>query len=106
MGALGALARYSISLLMDSVLSILLVNTVGCFLIAIVFDLLSKKLSMNIVSAIGTGFISSFTTFSAFSVECVNMLLENEFLKLFIYITISIILCIGGAFLGKKVANI
>ncbi|MED3662835.1 fluoride efflux transporter CrcB [Ureibacillus sp. FSL K6-8385] len=81
-GALGAILRYWIGtvFLPGSVFpwSTLFVNLTGAFLLAWLTTSIFKKyhLPPDIAAAISTGFIGSFTTFSALSVETVE-LFEN-----------------------------
>lgn len=105
-GALGACARYFISLMMlsDSVFpyATLLVNLAGCYALAFIT---SRKLpvSDHLKSAIGTGFIGAFTTFSAFSVETVT-LIDNGFIsQAIVYIILSMVGGIIMSNLGWKV---
>ena len=76
-GALGALARYGISLAALRWMGpgfpygTLTVNLVGCFLLGVVaeyaFD--DHGLATTTRAVIGTGFLGAFTTFSTFGVE-------------------------------------
>ena len=76
-GALGALARYGVSLAALRWLGpsfpygTLTVNLVGCFLLGIVaeyaFD--DHGLATTTRAVVGTGFLGAFTTFSTFGVE-------------------------------------
>ena len=49
------------------------------------------------------GLLGSFTTFSAFSFEVVNLIISKKILIAFIYISISIFVCILFAYLGMLV---
>ena len=51
------------------------------------------------------GFLGSFTTFSAFSLDAMNLFLANEYFNFFIYITLSVILSITFIFLGFILAK-
>ncbi|MDD3169137.1 MAG: CrcB family protein [Eubacteriales bacterium] len=83
-GAFGAVTRYWISSTIHSgqfPYNTLLINLIGCFFLAVVMRYLTTlpKLSRNLVNGIGTGFIGSFTTFSAFSAEVCLMIARGDF---------------------------
>ncbi|WP_100486274.1 fluoride efflux transporter FluC [Sporolactobacillus pectinivorans] len=81
-GVLGALARYALESLIHTSsfpLATLIINIVGCFLLAFVIQFLIwlPWLSSRMVSAIGTGFVGSFTTFSTFALESSQLIQKN-----------------------------
>ena len=96
-GALGATLRYTLSLLLFHEtafpLATLCINLIGCFLLSYLTAGIFKKSSIatNIKTAIGTGFIGSFTTFSAFSVETITLFTNEEFGLGILYIAVSLI---------------
>lgn len=100
-GALGAIARYTIGVFMMAEsgfpFATLLVNLVGCYTLAFIT---SRKLpfSNKLKSAVGTGFIGSFTTFSAFSVETITMIKDGQMVHAIIYITLSVV---GGIIMSN-----
>lgn len=65
-GAVGALARWGVGTLTADPLATLAVNVLGSFLLA---GLLARRLPGEIELVVGTGFCSSFTTYSALAVE-------------------------------------
>ena len=95
-GSLGATLRYSLSLLLfrETVFpfSTLCINLIGCFLLTyLTAGLFSKtNISANMKTAIGTGFIGSFTTFSAFSVETITLFINEEYILGTTYIIVSL----------------
>lgn len=96
-GSLGATLRYTLSLLLFHEtafpLATLCINLIGCFLLSYLTAGTFKKSSIpaNIKTAIGTGFIGSFTTFSAFSVETITLFTNEEFGLGILYIAVSLI---------------
>ncbi|MGN1387491.1 MAG: fluoride efflux transporter CrcB [Bacillus sp. (in: firmicutes)] len=96
-GSLGATLRYTLSLLLFHEtafpLATLCINLIGCFLLSYLTAGLFKKSSIpsNIKTAVGTGFIGSFTTFSAFSVETISLFTNEEFGLGILYIAVSLI---------------
>lgn len=103
-GSLGAALRYSLSLLLFNEtgfpFSTLCINLIGCFLLTyLTAGLFSKSnIPANIKTAIGTGFIGSFTTFSAFSVETLTLFINDEIMLGITYIAISLI---GGLLMSS-----
>ena len=103
-GSLGATLRYSLSLLLFHgtvfPFSTLSINLIGCFLLTyLTAGLFSKAdIPANIKTAIGTGFIGSFTTFSAFSVETITLFTNEEYALGITYIAISLI---GGLLMSS-----
>ncbi|WP_338753815.1 CrcB family protein [Bacillus sp. FJAT-52991] len=90
-GAIGAVFRYLISLLVSNTNSpfpfgALIVNLVGSFLLGWV----ASSLSVNYQLFIGTGVLGGFTTFSTFSVEAAS-LYEKNLLLFTIYLLLTII---------------
>ena len=106
-GALGALLRYflsniSKSLFVSSIYGTVSVNIVGSFLIGyFITSNFGNNLSENFVRFfIIIGLLGSFTTFSAFSYEVVDLLNSKKYATSFTYIFISIFICIMSAYLG------
>ncbi|MDA7028147.1 fluoride efflux transporter CrcB [Bacillus sp. CLL-7-23] len=80
-------------------ISILLVNILGSFALGIFVSLDIKHQLLSIV--IGTGFFGGFTTFSTFSVEAVQLLLEKRLKAGAIYMLMTMTCCIGGFWAGS-----
>jgi fluoride exporter len=103
-GALGAIVRYiiGISLFTTSIFPYptLLVNLIGSFVLAWLTEnvFIRKSVSPRIATIVGTGFVGSFTTFSALSVETVNMFNRGDYVTGFTYVAISVI---GGLFMSR-----
>lgn len=109
-GAFGAVTRYGISISLDPGVfpyNTLLVNVTGCFLLAMVVKYLAAlpKISKNLVNGIGTGFIGSFTTFSAFSVEVSRLVMQGNGLFACGYIAASVVGGFLSAGLGFYVSS-
>lgn len=100
-GALGAIARYVFGMVMvdGSVfpISTLLVNLAGCYALAYITSR-TLPISGKLKNAIGTGFIGSFTTFSAFSVETITMIESDQIGFAILYIILSIV---GGIIMSN-----
>tara|TARA_B100001173_G_C15571769_1_gene372518 strand:- start:81 stop:452 length:372 start_codon:yes stop_codon:yes gene_type:complete len=105
-GFIGALARYSFNLIFGSILGLpvplatIFVNILGSFLMGIIFYFTSNNPSEFYKLFFMTGILGSFTTFSSFSLDSINMFFEKEYLNLFLYISISVFLSIFSLYLG------
>jgi fluoride exporter len=102
-GAIGSILRYLVSYLSLPTLDYfpvgtLFVNLLGAFVlgwfVTRVFPLAS--ISNEIKTAISTGIIGSFTTFSTLSVEVIQFIQSGQYLWLFFYLSLSVI---GGLIL-------
>lgn len=106
-GAVGASLRFFISSSIKYVststpLATLLVNFTGSFLIGILVSYLhNKSISENFIKYfLIIGLLGSFTTFSAFSMENIEMLYNRKFLSSIIYILLSVFGCLFFTFIG------
>lgn len=82
----------------------LLINLTGCFFLGLLLNLPQERypISPALKSALTTGLLGAFTTFSTFSVETVNLLRNGLLLKAGLYILLSLILGIFMAWMGIK----
>ncbi|MBT3302888.1 MAG: fluoride efflux transporter CrcB [Bacteroidetes bacterium] len=107
-GFLGSTSRYLMHKWVHSIftgsfpLGTMTVNIIGCFLIGIIFGLSTKG---NIQSNewklfLTTGFCGGFTTFSAFSLENINLLKDGQLLSFFGYTGLSLVVGLGATVLG------
>ncbi|WP_018084698.1 fluoride efflux transporter FluC [Desulfurispora thermophila] len=112
-GVLGALARYGISLLLNSrgVLpwGTLAVNLLGSFLLAFFLTVVLQHFYHYtwLAPAVATGFIGSFTTFSSLSVELVRLSVNQPAVALLYLLAsfgLGLLLAFGGRRLGDRVA--
>lgn len=107
-GALGALSRYLIGLILFTYavfpFATLAVNLVGCYTLAVLSSSLfqKSKLSSEMKAAIASGFLGSFTTFSSFSLETMQLYQSGEVLCACLYSAISMIGGIMMSNLGWK----
>lgn len=106
-GSIGSMARYAASLLIRSKsfpFATLSVNVIGSFIIGLVFALSIKEaaLSNNWKLFLATGICGGFTTFSAFSVENMELLQNGKTGMALTYIMLSIVLGILATFLGYQ----
>tara|TARA_B100002003_G_C13870860_1_gene425814 strand:- start:301 stop:672 length:372 start_codon:yes stop_codon:yes gene_type:complete len=106
-GALGASLRFfvqNISKLYfpNFPVGTLIVNIIGSFLIGLLANYLNSKEISELFYKyfIIIGLLGSFTTFSAFSIETIELINEGRISLSLIYILLSFVLTISAAFLG------
>ena len=116
-GSIGASLRYFAYLFFKNYLlsnylflSTLIVNIVGSFLIGYAIMLMeTKNLSEDFIRYfLIIGVLGSFTTFSTFSIESVDLLLSKKFFNAFSYMFLSLSLCLLFTFIGlnfNKIIN-
>lgn len=107
---IGGTLRYLISLFMKEKLlssfpyGTLSVNIIGCFLIGIIFSLTEKNNIPSIWSLfLMSGILGGFTTFSAFSIETVNLLRDGQLIQATTYIVASVLLGILATYTGLMI---
>lgn len=110
-GAVGAMARYAISLIPVKTgfpILTLITNIVGAILIGFIVGFTSNKdnISANTVLFWKTGVCGGFTTFSTFSLEAFNLLDNKQYTLGGLYIVLSVTCCILGILCGKKLATV
>ena len=110
-GALGAVARYAISLIpikTEFPLLTLITNILGAVLIGFVVGFTSDRegISKNTVLFWKTGVCGGFTTFSTFSLEAFNLFENKQYISGGIYVILSCVCCILGILCGKKLASL
>ena len=106
-GALGSSFRFIISNFLKNYFSYfpvgtLFVNVLGSLCIGILASyLFNKEISLEIIKYfLIRGFLGSFTTFSAFSIETIEMFKNGKIFMSFTYIFLSIFLSILAAYIG------
>lgn len=106
-GGIGSILRYGASLMINAKYfpwSTLAVNIIGSFFIGLILALSIKEESFlyNWKLFLATGVCGGFTTFSAFSLENMELLQSGKYLLAITYIVVSVVLGIAAAFLGFK----
>ena len=108
-GALGASARYGLSLLPakgDFPVMTLLTNLLGALLIGFVVGLAGQNgWSQGRLLFWKTGVCGGFTTFSTFSLEGLNLLQKGKTGPAGLYILLSVAGCLAGVALGQALAR-
>jgi CrcB protein len=105
-GFIGAIARYFITLFMQShvmqnfPIGTLTVNILGSFLIGFLALYFEHISSAEYKVLVITGFLGALTTFSTFSFESVMLIENGAFLKAFVSILLNLTLSLGATFLA------
>ena len=107
-GAVGALLRFWMSNGVYALLGrgfpygTLSVNVLGCLIMGLLYVFLFERMDVGPEMRAGliVGVLGAFTTFSAFSIETVNLIEAGEQLKAVINILLSVTLCISACWLG------
>lgn len=112
-GAIGALMRFWMSNGIYTLLGrgfpygTLAVNVLGSLLMGFLYILMIERLpdggewrGFALV-----GLLGAFTTFSTFSIETLNLLEQADYAKAFANMLISVLACVGAAFVGVMVAR-
>ncbi len=113
-GFIGAVSRYLLSTYINRLISsslpvaTLVINILGSFLIGLIAQQLpllfpnNKRLPLFLT----TGILGGFTTFSAFSMETVNLYQNGYTAYAVLNVVLSITFCIAGTILGKFLAKV
>jgi len=112
-GAVGSMLRYAVQKFFQAQTAAafptgtLLVNIAGCFLIGILWSLVSRSLTWNdeMKLLLMTGFCGGFTTFSAFTLEGIGLLKENRTVLFVIYLTASVVGGLLATFIGIRIVK-
>ena len=106
-GAAGSIIRFIIQRYMNQPsypLGTLFVNIAGSFLIGLLWGVFHKSLPGEPLKLLlMTGFCGGFTTFSAFTLESMQLIQENKWWPLFVYILVSVAGGLLATFGGYKI---
>lgn len=112
-GAAGCCARYGLTQLVQMFygrnfpLATLIINVLGCFLMGFLFFLTLERISMSptLRTAILTGGLGGFTTFSTFATESLLLFEDHETGFAFLYLGLSVFLGLLAVLLGAYLAR-
>ena len=112
-GSIGAILRYLTSnfykfYFPNFPIGTLFINFIGSFLIGILASNLESRGTSYIFIKyfLIIGILGSFTTFSTFSLETIQLVNDKKYFLSLVYIFLSISLCILGAFFGFNINKI
>lgn len=112
-GAAGALLRFGLSNGVHRLLGkefpygTMFVNVLGSLLIGYFFVLFLERtiVSDALRSAILIGLLGSFTTFSSFSLETLNLFNDGAYVKAVLNVVLSVVLCLTATWVGFTLAR-
>ncbi len=112
-GAVGCCARYAVTQLIQQVygrsfpLATLIINVLGCFLMGFLFFETLERISMSptLRTAILTGGLGGFTTFSTFAMESILLIEGGEIGYMAAYLLLSVFLGLAAALVGAYIAR-
>lgn len=107
-GATGALLRFWMSNGVHALLGrgfpygTMSVNVLGSFAMGLLYVLMLERMAINAEwrAALMIGLLGAFTTFSAFSIETMNLIEAGELSKAGLNMILSVSLCLLGCWLG------
>lgn len=113
-GALGSVARFWISRLMESMpasafpWATLVVNITGSFLIGILFVAIIERaiLAADLRYLLMVGLLGGFTTYSAFSLETMLMLDRGQLLFASGYVLATVMGCLAAVWSGIRLTQL
>jgi CrcB protein len=114
-GVSGALSRYALIVLFEDVTRktafpwvILGVNVSGSLLAGLVFAMAHERqwLTVSQQQLLSVGFLGAFTTYSAFSLDCVRLLQAGQWVMAGSYIAATTVLCFAATAVGIVVAKL
>jgi len=104
---LGGILRYVLAFLIHYRIQVVfplgtfLVNIIGCFVIGILFALSERTaISFEWRLFFATGICGGFTTFSAFSLETMTLMRNDQLLYAGLFVALSVILGLASTFIG------
>ena len=113
-GAIGAMSRYGLSVLvgrlwpMSFPLATLLINILGSVAMGLFIGLMARFLPPWQNEArlfVAVGILGGFTTFSSFSLDTIVLIERGQLLQAGAYVLLSVVLCLVGLYLGLLVTR-
>jgi CrcB protein len=107
-GGLGSVLRYGLGKWVGTLHSIqfpfgtLIVNILACFFLGLIIGLADHKQLFSPTTRLfwAAGFCGGFSTFSTFSMETLELIQSGLSLQVFLYIVLSLLLCLSATFGG------
>ena len=113
-GGLGSVARFLVAREMERWLGnflpygTLVVNVLGSLALGWLATVFLDRTEINIALRLGiaVGFLGAFTTFSAFSFESVQLMLNGAVWRAVLNVTVNTVVCLGMCYLGMQLARL
>ena len=112
-GAVGAILRWWVGVFMENLLApafvgTLVVNLVGSFMIGLLLIWFQGRLPISDVLRTGilVGLLGGFTTYSAFSMEAVNMMMAGLYGRASAYVVVTVVVCLMGTWAGVMLGRL
>ena len=110
-GAIGATARYLTGVVAVRVMGpgfpwgTMTVNIVGSFLMGVIVIYMAERSGHRLSPFLVTGILGSYTTFSSFSLDALEIYERGQIGIAAIYVTASVLLSLAAIFAGLAVAR-
>ena len=112
-GAVGAVLRYGASLSVYSLMGrgfpygTLFVNVSGSLLMGLLSVMMLERFNIDAEwrAAVLVGVLGSFTTFSTFSIETLNLLEQGDIMRATSNMVLSVLLCLVAVWLGVLIGR-
>jgi fluoride exporter len=106
-GGIGSILRYLLqrTLNVNFPYGTLLVNIAGCLLIGLLWGIFTRHIDEQRRLLLVTGFCGGFTTFSTFTYEGVQMLMENRWMTFLLYTLLSVVAGLAATYFGYKLTS-
>ena len=113
-GGCGSVARFIVAREMERWLGnflpygTLIVNVLGSLALGWLATVFLARPEINIALRLGiaVGFLGAFTTFSTFSFESVQLLLNGAAWRAVLNVTVNFVVCLGMCYLGMQLARL
>jgi len=112
-GAIGAVLRYGASLSVYSLMGrgfpygTLFVNVTGSLLMGLLGVMMLERFNIGPEwrAAVLVGVLGSFTTFSTFSIETLNLLEQGDVMRAVANIVLSVLVCLAAVWFGVLIGR-
>ncbi len=106
-GGIGSILRYLLQRTLNLTFpyGTLLANITGCLLIGLLWGFFTKNIDEQRRLLLVTGFCGGFTTFSSFTYEGVQMMMDNRWFSFAVYTVLSVLLGLLATYFGYKLTN-
>ena len=106
-GGIGSILRYLIQRSLNAThpWGTFTVNILGCLLIGLLWGLFTRHIDEPKRLLLVTGLCGGFTTFSSFTYEGVQMMMDNRWTAFLVYTTGSVVLGLVATYSGFKLTS-